>query len=175
MHRTSRLIARAAAAALIVVLACVAPAHADPEQPAQPLDPWAGLTYAVRDRAAAEQRWYVVVHDAHEAEQQASTRRSTRRDVTSSDGSRWDRVAECESGGDWSTNTGNGYYGGLQMDLPFWRQYATRVTVTHDDGSTTVELIAARPDLASRGEQIAAAERAAASRGMSPWPVCGRR
>lgn len=92
------------------------------------------------------------------------------------DGGVWDRIAACESGGNWSINTGNGYYGGLQMDMSFWWSYASRVTVVHEDGSTSEELVAARPDLASKAEQIAAAERARDSgRGYRPWPVCGRR
>jgi hypothetical protein len=74
----------------------------------------------------------------------------------------WDAIAACESGGDWSINTGNGYYGGLQMNMGFWSSYS--------DGSY------ARPDLAPREVQIAAAQRAYDSgRGTSPWPVCGRR
>jgi hypothetical protein len=82
----------------------------------------------------------------------------------------WDRVAACESGGNWAINTGNGYYGGLQMNMDFWRSYGARHEVTHDDGSVTLELDHARPDLASRSEQIAAAERARDSgRGYGPW------
>ncbi len=72
----------------------------------------------------------------------------------------WDAVAQCESGGNWSINTGNGYYGGLQMDMSFWRTYGNSV--------------ASRPDLASKAEQINAAERAYSSRGLSPWPTCGK-
>lgn len=88
----------------------------------------------------------------------------------------WDRIAACESGGDWAANTGNSYFGGLQENMGFWNTYATRVTVTHDDGTQTEELVAPRPDLASREEQINAAERARDSgRGYTPWPVCGRR
>lgn len=72
----------------------------------------------------------------------------------------WDSIAKCESGGNWSTNTGNGYYGGLQMDRTFWATYGQG---------------AARPDLASREQQIEAATRARDSgRGYHPWPVCGR-
>ncbi len=71
----------------------------------------------------------------------------------------WDRLAQCESGGNWSINTGNGYYGGLQFSLGTWRQY----------GGTRY---AARPDLASREAQITVAERLRAARGYSPWPAC---
>jgi hypothetical protein len=75
--------------------------------------------------------------------------------------SRWDRVAWCESRDNWSADTGNGYYGGLQMTLTFWASWGGLE-------------YAARPDLASRTQQIAVAMRAAAVEGMSPWPVCGR-
>lgn len=79
------------------------------------------------------------------------------------DGSVWDRIAACESGGDWADNTGNGYYGGLQENLAFWRSYGG-------------DEFAARPDLASREQQIIVAERARDSgRGYGPWPVCERR
>jgi uncharacterized protein YabE (DUF348 family) len=71
----------------------------------------------------------------------------------------WDKIAACESGGNWATNTGNGYYGGLQFNLGTWHAY----------GGT------GRPDQASREAQIAVAERvAAASGGYGAWPVCGR-
>lgn len=78
---------------------------------------------------------------------------------SSSNGSIWDRIAGCESGGNWATNTGNGYYGGLQFSLSTWHAYG---------GS-------GRPDQNSRGQQIAIAERvAAAEGGYGAWPVCGR-
>lgn len=96
---------------------------------------------------------------------------------TVSSGSVWDDLAGCESGGNWSINTGNGYFGGLQENMQFWYSYATRTTVevTNPDGSVTEEevLVAERPDLASREEQIAAATRARDSgRGYGPWPQC---
>ena len=72
----------------------------------------------------------------------------------------WDRIAACESGGNWAANTGNGYYGGLQFSLGTWHAYG---------GS-------GRPDQHSRAEQIAVAERVrAAEGGYGAWPVCGRR
>ena len=70
----------------------------------------------------------------------------------------WDSIAACESGGNWATNTGNGYYGGLQFSLGTWQAYG---------GS-------GRPDQQSREAQIAVAERvAAAEGGYGAWPVCG--
>lgn len=77
-------------------------------------------------------------------------------------GSVWDRVAQCESGGNWHINTGNGYYGGLQFAAGTWRSHG---------GSA----YAARADLASRSAQIAVAQRVLASQGPGAWPVCGPR
>ncbi|MFE6872569.1 transglycosylase family protein [Kitasatospora sp. NPDC057692] len=74
----------------------------------------------------------------------------------------WDRVAACESGGNWRINTGNGYFGGLQFDQSTWRE----------NGGLAY---APRADLASREEQIAVADRLAERRGLKPWPVCGAR
>jgi uncharacterized protein YabE (DUF348 family) len=76
-----------------------------------------------------------------------------------SSGINWDGIANCESTNNWSINTGNGYYGGLQFDLSTW-------------ASGGGDAYASRPDLASREEQIAVAENVAASRGTSPW-ACG--
>ncbi|MEV8100452.1 transglycosylase family protein [Kitasatospora sp. NPDC085879] len=74
----------------------------------------------------------------------------------------WDKVAACESGGRWHANTGNGYYGGLQFNQATWRA----------NGGTAY---AARPDLATREQQITVAEHLAARRGLAPWPHCGAR
>jgi hypothetical protein len=68
----------------------------------------------------------------------------------------WDRIAQCESGGNWSINTGNGYYGGLQFALSSW------LSMGGDD-------FASRPDLASRAEQITVANRYYEIAGLSPW------
>jgi len=68
----------------------------------------------------------------------------------------WDRIAQCESGGNWSINTGNGYYGGLQFANASWRAV----------GGTD---FAPRADLASRAEQITVANRYYASSGLQPW------
>ena len=81
----------------------------------------------------------------------------------SADSVNWDAIAQCESGGNWSINTGNGYYGGLQFDRSTWRAY---------DGDE----FAALPHQATREEQIAVAERVRADRGgYGAWPVCGKK
>ncbi|MFI9050525.1 transglycosylase family protein [Streptomyces sp. NPDC053427] len=73
----------------------------------------------------------------------------------------WERIAHCESSGRWHINTGNGYHGGLQIDLSTWQEYG---------GGR----YAPRADLASRSEQISVGERIAEDRGLAPWPNCGR-
>ena len=71
----------------------------------------------------------------------------------------WDRVAACESGGNWHINTGNGFYGGLQFTSSTWLAYG--------GGS-----YAPRADLASPSAQIAVAQKVLASQGPGAWPVC---
>jgi len=79
---------------------------------------------------------------------------------TVSDTGVWDRLAQCESGGNWAINTGNGYYGGLQFALSTWQAYG--------GGS-----YAPYPHQASRTEQIAVATKLRdASGGYGPWPAC---
>jgi resuscitation-promoting factor RpfB len=79
------------------------------------------------------------------------------------DTSVWDRIAECESGGDWDANTGNGYYGGLQFAHGTWINYG---------GGQ----YASNAHLATKAEQIAIAEKVRdAEGGYGAWPVCGQR
>jgi hypothetical protein len=78
---------------------------------------------------------------------------------TYSGGSVWDDLAQCESGGNWSINTGNGYYGGLQFSYGTWHGYG---------GGEFAEY----PHQATREEQIVVAERLRADRGYAPWPSC---
>ncbi|MEU9116020.1 transglycosylase family protein [Streptomyces sp. NPDC048483] len=72
----------------------------------------------------------------------------------------WDKVAQCESGGNWSINTGNGYYGGLQFSNSSWAAA----------GGTQY---AARADLATKAQQIAAAEKLLAIQGPGAWSCAG--
>ncbi|GAA3181619.1 resuscitation-promoting factor protein RpfA [Streptomyces virens] len=74
--------------------------------------------------------------------------------------SEWDAVAQCESGGNWSINTGNGYYGGLQFSASTWAAY----------GGTAY---AASADQATKAQQIEIAEKVLAGQGKGAWPVCG--
>ncbi|MCT2544970.1 MULTISPECIES: transglycosylase family protein [Streptomyces] len=75
------------------------------------------------------------------------------------DAQTWDRVAECESGGMWSADLGNGFYGGLQFSQETWKAYGG-------------EAYAERADLASRAQQIAVAEKVLDDRGPKAWPSC---
>ena len=69
----------------------------------------------------------------------------------------WDAVAQCESGGNWGANTGNGAYGGLQFKPATWAQYGG----------------VGNPAAASREQQIAVADRVLADQGLDAWPKCG--
>lgn len=68
----------------------------------------------------------------------------------------WDRLAACESGGDWSADTGNGFYGGVQFTLESWRTVG-------GEGN---------PADATRDEQIMRAERLEQAQGWEAWPAC---
>jgi murein DD-endopeptidase MepM/ murein hydrolase activator NlpD len=75
------------------------------------------------------------------------------------DVSTWNKVAACESTDNWSINTGNGYYGGLQFTQSTWEAYG---------GAK----YARRADLATKGQQIAVAEKVLKGQGPRAWPVC---
>ena len=77
-------------------------------------------------------------------------------------GTVWDDVAQCESGGNWSINTGNGYYGGLQFSSSTWKAFG---------GGE----YASTANKASRAEQIAVAQRTLHQQGPGAWPTCGQR
>ena len=79
--------------------------------------------------------------------------------AAAADGATWDRLAECESGGNWAINTGNGYYGGLQFSQSTWEGFGGGA-------------YASRADLASREQQIAIAEKTLAGQGWGAWPAC---
>src|SRR5947209_17449356 len=76
--------------------------------------------------------------------------------------SQWDNVAQCESGGNWHINTGNGYYGGLQFAQGTWVSFGG-------------QHYASRADLATKSAQIAVAEKVLAREGWGAWPVCSQR
>ncbi|MFF3325418.1 transglycosylase family protein [Streptomyces sp. NPDC002889] len=80
--------------------------------------------------------------------------------ASAADATTWDRVAECETGGMWSADLGNGYYGGLQFTQETWEDF----------GGTAY---APSADLASRSQQIAVAEKVLEAQGPAAWPMCG--
>ena len=71
----------------------------------------------------------------------------------------FERLASCESGGNWAINTRNGYYGGLQFNLATWRGLG----------------LSGYPHQASKAQQIAAGQKLHSSRGWQPWPACSRK
>jgi uncharacterized protein YabE (DUF348 family) len=80
-----------------------------------------------------------------------------------SDGAVWDRLAQCEAGGNWAINSGNGYYGGLQFNASTWK--------ANGGGE-----YAALPHQASREQQIAIATKVRDNRGgYSAWPACAKK
>ncbi|WP_329130398.1 transglycosylase family protein [Streptomyces sp. NBC_01476] len=82
--------------------------------------------------------------------------------AAAADSAVWDRIARCESGGNWHINTGNGYYGGLQFSASTWRSYGGGA-------------YASTADRASREQQIAIATKVQRASGWGAWPVCARK
>src|SRR5699024_5642654 len=78
---------------------------------------------------------------------------------TAPSGSVWDRIAQCESGGNWSINTGNGYYGGLQFSAQTWTAFG---------GGK----YASTANQATRAQQIDIAKKVQAQQGWGAWPSC---
>lgn len=90
------------------------------------------------------------------AKKTSSAKKAAVTPTANTGGDVWDRIAACESGGDWSINTGNGYYGGLQFTASSWRAA----------GGTGL------PHQASKEEQIARAQVLQARQGWGAWPAC---
>lgn len=83
-------------------------------------------------------------------------------DAVAADSGVWDRIAQCESGGNWHINTGNGYYGGLQFSAGTWRAYGGAA-------------YASTADKASKAQQISVAAKVQNSQGWGAWPTCSER
>lgn len=187
MRRHSHKIAIAAVAVLAVVaLAAVAvvrpgaddQAAAEGGNPAGPefqLEP--GLSQAIArhvlfEAVEAQQiREYVAAVEAQQVTDylrgvEAATREAAERRAAAassapavSNGSVWDRLARCESGGNWAMNSGNGFYGGIQFMHSTWVSMGGRQFAEY-------------PHQASREGQIAVAERLLAASGWGQWPAC---
>ena len=95
-------------------------------------------------------------HQGRSRSRVGARRRQSTPSASVASGSVWDRLAQCESGGNWSINTGNGYYGGLQFSLSTWRAYG---------GS-------GYPHQNSRAQQIAIGQKLQAAAGWGQWPAC---
>jgi LysM repeat protein len=101
----------------------------------------------------------------HSTSSSASSHRSSqsssapRQSSVAAGGTVWDRLAQCESGGNWSTNTGNGFYGGLQFTQSSWQ-------AAGGSGS---------PQNASRAEQIRVAQHLQQMQGWGAWPTCSHK
>ena len=91
------------------------------------------------------------------AQSQAASSQPQATQITAANGGVWDTIAQCESGGNWGINTGNGYSGGLQFAPGTWAAYG--------DGSASAAG-------ASKEAQIAAAEKVLAAQGWGAWPSC---
>lgn len=117
----------------------------------QPEDTFVASAHETREAKPA-----VIVRGTKKAEKEGNTGAAA---PAVGDGSVWDAIAQCESGGDWSINTGNGYQGGLQFNPGTWAAY----------GGTAY---APTADQATREQQIAIAEKTQAAQGWGAWPAC---
>lgn len=92
----------------------------------------------------------------HKSQKRTTSQSAPAPQTAAVNGGVWDRLAQCESGGNWSINTGNGYHGGLQFSQSSWRAVG---------GSGVASQ-------ASKSEQIARAEMLKARQGWGAWPAC---
>jgi LysM repeat protein len=136
------------------------PGHGDASAPAKQTKISAAKKAA---SAKAVAKKTTVKRSAKKASAKKSTvrRASTATRSVSSAGSNgvWDRLAMCESTGNWSINTGNGFYGGLQFTLSSWRAVGGK----------------GMPHHASKAEQIARAKKLQAIQGWGAWPACSKK
>ncbi|MEA5153871.1 transglycosylase family protein [Raineyella sp.] len=93
---------------------------------------------------------------SHTKASTTSTKRTSSATTSAAGSTVWDRIAQCESGGNWSINTGNGFSGGLQFTPSTWAAYGGTGSASN----------------ASREQQIAVAQRVQAAQGWGAWPVC---
>ena len=118
--------------------------------------PDAAETLAARDLPATAP---VAIQRQVAADPSVGTRAVANIPEAATDGSVWDRIAACESGGNWAINTGNGFYGGLQFTMSSWAAVGGN----------------GYPNQASREEQIARGAMLQARQGWNAWPVCSHR
>ncbi|MFH8618579.1 transglycosylase family protein [Streptomyces sp. NPDC017979] len=87
---------------------------------------------------------------------------TTAGEAAAADNGVWDRIAQCESGGNWHINTGNGYYGGLQFSASTWKGFGGGA-------------YAKTADRATKAQQIAIATKVQRVQGWGAWPTCSRK
>jgi hypothetical protein len=143
---------------------CSAPAAAQETQPAATLDDQITLGNDNTIEAQAAIAELLTTLTTTTTTTAAAPRTAPNYDA--GDGSRWDQLAQCETGGNWSANTGNGFGGGLQ----FMHQRSYSTWLSFGGGE-----FAPHPWEASREQQIDIAERVLASSGYGAWPGCSRR
>ena len=142
---------------------CSAPAEAQQSQPEpEPVVSFGYDFHTAAGQALAELEVYL--HTVTTTTTRPAPRRAANYDA--GDGSRWDQLAQCESGGNWATNTGNGFGGGLQ----FMHQRSYSTWLSFGGGE-----FAPHPWEASREQQIIVAEKVLASSGWGAWPGCSRK
>lgn len=147
----------------ILVGRCSAPAAAQETQLAP--EPVVSLGYDFHTAAAqALEELEVFLHSVTTTTPVRSAPRAV--NYQPRDGSRWDQLAQCETGGNWAANTGNGFGGGLQ----FMHQNSYSTWLSFGGGDYT-----AHPWDASREQQIDIAEKVFASSGWNAWPGCSRK
>ena len=153
-------------AAAVIFSRCSQPAVAQETQPTP--DPVVIVGYDFTDNAArALEELEVFLHSVTTtiAPRSAAAPQADPAEPSSS-GGRWDQLAQCETGGNWAANTGNGYGGGLQF--AHTSRWSTWLSYGGGD-------YAAHPWDASKEQQIDIAEKVLASSGWRAWPGCSRK
>lgn len=151
-------------AAAVIFSRCTQPAVAEITQPPEPdLVEWSGYDFHT-NAGQALQELQVFLHSVTTTTTKPTPPRAV--NYQPGDGSRWDQLAQCESGGNWAANTGNGFGGGLQ----FMHQRSYSTWLSFGGGA-----YAPHPWDASREQQINIAEKVLASSGWKAWPGCARK
>lgn len=156
----------------VLVGRCSAPAAATQSEPLLTLDAATAAGYDFHDnagRALAELEVFlhsVTTTTTLYVQRSAAAPQADPATPVAPSGDRWDQLAQCETGGNWSTNTGNGFGGGLQ----FMHQRSYSTWLSFGGGE-----YAPHPWEASREQQIDIAERVLASSGWGAWPGCSRK
>jgi hypothetical protein len=136
------------------------------EQPPLPSDQYViDVAVAELDNFLAESARQVEIAKTQQV-QRATNSPDVEPNYATGDVSRWDQLAQCEAGGNWATNTGNGFGGGLQ----FMHQRSYSTWLSYGGGE-----FAPHPWEASREQQIVIAERVLSGSGWRAWPGCSRK